>query len=135
MSGFNGSTGVPTKQMEDAIAQSTASLTIRETLTVTYTQNQYVTSSDIGISVTRIGKAYAIDGNLWLSNEFSADSPVEIGRIIDYNAAKPIRLQIPNGASTMLLVIYDNGIIALGRVTQSVVKGWYRFGATALKYN
>lgn len=124
-----------TSEMNTAIAQSTAALTTREDLTVTYTQNQYVTSSDLGISVKRVGKAYAIDGNLWLSNDYSADSPVEIGRIINYNAAKPIRLQIPNGANTMLLTIYDNGIIALGRVTSSVARGWYRFGATALKYD
>lgn len=122
-------------ETNSAIQQSTAALTTREDLTVTYTQNQYITSSDLGISVRRIGKAYAIDGNLWLSNEFSADSPVEICRIINYNAAKPIRLQIPNGAYTMLLTIYDNGIVAFGRVSSSLSRGWYRFGVTALKYD
>lgn len=37
MSGFNGSTGVPTKQMEDAIAQSTAITTGTATRNTTYT--------------------------------------------------------------------------------------------------
>lgn len=108
--------------------------TVREVLTVSYVQNNYITAQDFGITVRRHGLMYTIDGNFWLSKALpiNLSDTVQIATIQNYSAAKTIRLQIPHidVGLALLLIIYDNGIIRIGGSTvQSTPQGWYRFHA------
>lgn len=105
-------------------------------MTVTYTNNNYVSSNDFAFQCTRVGKSYAFSSSVWLTNPIpiSADA-VEIGRISNYNAAKMIRVQIPNGSNTLGFAISDTGIIQIWAITNSVASGWYRFAGTSVVWN
>ena len=105
-------------------------------MTVTYTNNSYISSTDFIVTCTRVGKSYALDANIWLTNPITMSiAAVEIGRISNYNAAKIIRVQIPNGNSTLGFGISDTGIIQIWAVSSSVSSGWYRYGATTVKWD
>lgn len=108
----------------------------QEVLTVTYTQNQYATSSNVsGIAVRRHGLLYAIEGNFYLSNTMTSNDFIEIGKINNYSASKSIRLQIPsmNAATALALMIQDNGTIKISG--SNIPAGWYRFHAAEAVWN
>ena len=100
----------------------------RSACSITRTENSYVSASDLGITCTKNGRLYDIDGNLWLTTTLPASAgTVEIARISNYNATKTIRRQIPWGNNTLFLLITDAGVISITSVSSSCSNAWYRF--------
>ncbi|MBR6207003.1 MAG: hypothetical protein IKQ73_07565 [Oscillospiraceae bacterium] len=102
-------------------------------LTLTYTSNNYVSSSSFGyVSAYRRSNVYMIRGNLEVTTAIPTGTNwTQIGSIGNYSAAYTEYLSVAaqNGSGVLAVRIESNGTISIANTSGSAVNGLCRFSS------